>query len=202
MELAGKNLRFDLGDHTILVGIAPPHGFVESFVLAGFDGAFVIEDNRDGNLGVRFGATIEGHFAQGLVEDASGFLALELHLDALDVAVGCFRMIYAAGQEKKGAADHRETEDRTGRRSKVCQDIHILIMPPRHGMSMRILRLTDVDCHKLQYPIRDRSQNLAAFSSVGNPSRSKQHISGVACDAPAPLWKANQAFELPNRRWG
>ena len=60
MELAGKNLRFGFGDHTILVGVATPHSFVEFFVLAGFDSVFVIEDNRDGNLGMGFDTAWKG----------------------------------------------------------------------------------------------------------------------------------------------
>ncbi len=90
MELAGKNLRFRFGDHTILVGVATPHRFVEFVILSGFDRGVILEDNRDGYFGMGFAPALEGHFAQGLVKEASGLLALELHLDALHITVGCF----------------------------------------------------------------------------------------------------------------
>jgi hypothetical protein len=89
-----------------------------------------------------FDVGIEWHFAQGLIEDASGFLALELHFDPLHVAVGCVRMMDAAGQAKHGAADQGEMQNRTRHGPEVCYYMHTFMLSLRHGMSRLIWRLT------------------------------------------------------------
>jgi hypothetical protein len=110
--LLRENGRFQFSNDSVAVRVALGHSFVECRVGAGTNFALMAENNREGNLGIRFCSAGGPGLAERLVEKPRGRVIREFHPAALDIVVNRFFVIDAARGEKQPSRGQKRNSTR------------------------------------------------------------------------------------------